>query len=135
MKKLFSTKYTENSLSFGLLILRLAVGGLMIRHGYDKLMSFSAESAKFSDPFGVGGPASMGMTIFAEFFCAILITAGLLTRLACIPLIIAMGVAVFDAHDGKIFGDAEHAALYLFGYAALLFTGPGKFSADRLIGK
>ncbi|HEV7783633.1 MAG TPA: DoxX family protein [Chitinophagaceae bacterium] len=135
MKKLFSTKYTDRSASLALFLLRLSLGGLMIPHGYNKLVHFASKSSGFSDPFHIGGPASLGLTIFAEFFCAILVVAGLMTRLACIPLIIAMAVAVFDANHGKIFGDGEHAALYLFGYAALLLTGPGKFSADRLIGK
>lgn len=98
-------------------------------------MSFAAKSSSFSDPFHIGGPASMSLTIFAEFFCAIFILAGLMTRLACIPLIVAMSVAVFYSHHGQLFGDGEHAALYLAGYSALLFTGPGKISVDRLIGK
>ena len=107
----------------------------MITHGFKKLMNFAAKSATFSDPFGIGGPASMSLTIFAEFFCAIFILIGLMTRLACIPLIIAMSVALFVAHDGKIFTEGEMAGLYLLGYLALLFTGPGKFSMDKLIGK
>jgi putative oxidoreductase len=60
---------------------------------------------------------------------------GLFTRLACIPLIIAMAVALFYAHKGDFFGAGEKATLYLFGYLALLFTGPGKISMDKLIGK
>ncbi|MEO7982854.1 MAG: DoxX family protein [Bacteroidota bacterium] len=135
MKKLFSTKYSNNGLSFSLLMLRLSLGGLMIPHGYQKLQSFAAKSAGFSDPFHIGGPASMSLTIFAELFCAVLIVLGLMTRLACIPLIIAMSVAVFYSHHGQIWGDGEHAALYLFGFIALLFTGPGKVSMDKLIGK
>ena len=98
-------------------------------------MSFASKSSGFSDPFHIGGPASMSLTIFAEFFCAIFIVLGLMTRLACVPLITAMSVALFYAHHGEVFGDGEHAALYLLGYAALFFTGPGKISMDRLIGK
>jgi putative oxidoreductase len=135
MKKLFSTKYTDNSISFALLVLRIALGGLMIPHGYQKLMSFAAKSSGFSDPFHIGGPASMSLTIFAEFFCAVFILIGLMTRFATIPLIVAMSVAVFIAHKGQVFGDGEHAALYLAGYITLLFTGPGKISMDKLIGK
>jgi putative oxidoreductase len=107
----------------------------MIPHGYKKLLSFATKSSGFSDPFHIGGPASMSLTIFAEFFCAILIVVGLMTRLACIPLVIAMSVALFYSHHGELFGDGEHAALYLAGYIALLFTGPGKISLDRMIGK
>jgi putative oxidoreductase len=135
MKKLFNTKYSDNAISFALLVLRLAVGGLMIPHGYKKLMNFAAKSSTFTDPFHIGGPASMGLTIFAEFFCAVFIVLGLMTRLATIPLIVAMSVALFIAHKGEILGDGEHAALYLAGYIALLFTGPGKISMDKLIGK
>ena len=135
MKKIFSTKYSENSISFSLLLLRLSLGGLMIPHGFKKLTNFAVKSSAFSDPFHIGGPASMGLTIFAEFFCAILIVLGLMTRLACIPLIICMSVALFYSHQGQIFGDGEHAALYLVGFIALLFSGPGKISVDKLIGK
>jgi putative oxidoreductase len=98
-------------------------------------MNFAAKSSTFTDPFHIGGPASMGLTIFAEFFCAVLIVLGLMTRLATIPLIVTMSVALFIAHKGEIFGDGEHAALYLAGYILLLFTGPGKISMDKLIGK
>jgi putative oxidoreductase len=135
MKKLFSTKYSDRSISLALLLLRLSLGGLMIPHGYKKLMNFAAKSSSFADPFHIGGPASMGLAIFAEFFCAVFIVLGLMTRLATIPLIVAMSVAVFIAHKGEIFGEGEHAALYLFGFIVLLFTGPGKISMDKLIGK
>ena len=135
MKKLFSTKYSDNSISFALLLLRLSLGGLMIPHGFKKLMNFAAKSSGFTDPLHIGGPASISLVIFAEFFCAVFIVLGLITRLATIPLIIAMSVALFIAHKGEIFGDGEHAALYLAGYIALLFTGPGKISMDKLIGK
>ena len=135
MKKIFSTRYTANSVNFALLILRLSLGGLMIPHGYDKLMHFSKYASMFANPFHIGTSASLALTIFAEFFCASFIVAGLMTRLAAIPLIIAMSVAVFYAHHGQIFGDGEHAALYLFGFIALLFTGPGKISMDGVIGK
>ena len=107
----------------------------MIPHGYKKLMNFAAKSSTFSDPLHIGSTLSMALTIFAEFFCAAFIVVGLMTRFATIPLIIAMGVAVFIAHDGKVFGDGETATLFLFGFVALLFAGPGKISMDRLIGK
>lgn len=135
MKRLFSSKYSDNVISLALFVLRLVLGGLMIPHGYQKLISYASQSSSFADPFGIGPAASMALTIFAEFFCAVFIVLGLMTRLACIPLIIAMSVAVFKAHKGEIFGDGEHAALFLGGFITLLLAGPGKFSLDRLIGK
>src|SRR6185436_4769916 len=100
-----------------------------------KLVNFAAKSRTFSDPFHIGHPASLSLVIFAEFFCAIFIVAGLLTRLSCIPLIIAMSVALFMSHHGDVFGDGQEAALYLGGFIAILFMGPGRFSVDKLIGK
>lgn len=107
----------------------------MIPHGYQKLMNFAAKSSTFTDPFHIGHPVSMALVIFAEFFCAIFVVMGLFTRLACIPLIIAMTAVVFYAHHADFFGKGEHGALFLGGFIALLFTGPGKISLDRLIGK
>ncbi len=135
MKKLFSIKYTDNGISFATLLLRLALGGLMIPHGYSKLISFASKSSSFADPFHIGHATSMSLVIFAEFFCAVFIVLGLFTRLACIPLIIGMSVALFYIHNGDFFGKGELATLFLFGYLALLFTGPGKVSLDKFIGK
>ncbi|MBI3884004.1 MAG: DoxX family protein, partial [Sphingobacteriales bacterium] len=55
------------------------------------------------------------------------------TRYAVIPLIITMGVALFKAHHGDVFGDGEMAMLYLAGYVLLLLVGPGKVSVDSMI--
>jgi len=73
--------------------------------------------------------------LFAEFFCSVFIILGLFTRLACIPLIIAMSVALFIANQGDFFGAGESAGLFLTCFVALLFTGPGKVSLDRFVAK
>ena len=145
MKKLLSTRYTETSFSIALFLLRIAAGGLMIPHGYDKLKQFSVYAPKYTDPFHIGTSLSLSLSIFAEFFCAILIVLGLLTRLATIPLIINMAVAVLIAHKGQILfyfdkegqmhGAGEHAALYLAMFFVILLVGPGRFSLDKMIGK
>ena len=135
MRKLFSIKYSDNGIAFATLVLRLALGGLVIPHGYSKLISFAAKSSTFADPFHIGHPTSMALAIFAEFFCGVLILLGFCTRFACIPLIISMATAVFFAHKGDFFNTGEKATLFLLGYIALLFTGPGKISVDKLIGK
>jgi putative oxidoreductase len=135
MKKFFSIRYSDNGIAFATFVLRLALGGLMIPHGYSKLISFAAKSSTFADPFHIGHPTSMALAIFAEFFCGVFIVLGLFTRLACIPLIISMAVAVFYAHKGDFFDTGEKATLFLLGYIALLFTGPGKISLDKFIGK
>ena len=135
MKKLFSTRYSDGAFNVAMLVLRLAAGALIIPHGYMKLKNFSSMSHKFADPFHIGMKLSLSLTIFAEFFCGILIVIGLLTRLACIAPVIAMAVALFYAHNGQVFGDGEMAALYLAMFVAILLVGPGRASVDGMIGK
>lgn len=136
MKGLFSTRCSDSAFSFAMLVLRVGAGSLMmVNHGFDKLMHFSAKAAHFADPFGIGSTTSLAMMVFAEFFCAVFIILGLFTRLACIPLIIGMGVALFYAHSGDFFGKGEAAGLFLVCFVTLLFTGPGKASLDNFIGK
>ena len=134
--KIASTKYSNTAFSFATLILRLGLGILMLMaHGYDKLQHFAKYSVGFSDPFHLGSKISLSLDIFAEFFCSCLLILGLFTRLACIPLIAAMCVALIYAHHGNVFGVGEKSVLFLTGFIALLFLGPGKVSVDGLIGK
>lgn len=136
MKKLLSTKVSENALAFALFVLRVGAGSLMmVNHGFQKLTHFSVTAARFADPFGIGSTTSLALVVFAEFFCAAFIVFGLFTRLACIPLVIAMSVALFSAHKGDFFGKGEAAGLFLVVFVALLFAGPGKASLDRLVSK
>lgn len=134
MKKLFNTRTSESAFSFAMLVLRVGAGSLMmINHGLDKLMHFSQKAGSFTDPFGIGSTATLSLVIFAEFFCAVFIILGLFTRLACIPLIIAMSFALFMAHSGDFFGKGELAGLFLVCFVTILFAGPGKMSLDRMI--
>lgn len=129
---LFSNK--PWSIDTGILILRLSCG-LMILHGWSKFTEFSEGSLDWPDPLHVGMKASYTLTVFAELFCSILLIVGIFTRPAIIALIICMLVIVFIIHSGDPLADREHALLYLLSYVALLFTGPGKYSLDRLLVK
>ncbi|MGC4034606.1 MAG: DoxX family protein [Chitinophagaceae bacterium] len=135
MKKLFSIKYSDNGVSFAALLLRVAIGSMMLPHGFSKLMGFASKSGSFFDPFHIGSTASFCLVIFAEVFCSAFIILGLFTRFACIPLIIDMTVALWYAHHWQIFGVGETDALFLTGFLTLIFIGPGKVSLDRFIGK
>lgn len=135
MGKLTSTSYTTGAFNAGMLILRLGMGGLMMKHGYQKLIHFSEYKSQFMNFMGLGQSLSLSLTIFAEFFCALFILIGLFTRLATIPLIVVMCVALFKAHNSDFLGEGEMATLYLAGYLSLLFIGPGKISVDGMMGK
>ncbi|WP_298712861.1 DoxX family protein [Chitinophaga sp.] len=135
MAKLLSTKYSNAGISLSLLLLRLLFGGLIMTHGWPKLVNFSTYAQKFADPFGLGKTASLGLTIFAEFFCGALVLVGLLTRVATIPLIICFLVIVFMIHGQDPLHDKEVAIMFLTGFVTLLIAGPGKYSLDGALGK
>jgi putative oxidoreductase len=135
MKKLMSISYADWTINVALLVLRLGLGALIMAHGYGKLVRFPQMKATFLNFLHLGRTVSLSLDIFAEFFCAIFLIIGLFSRLATIPLIIAMSVALFIVHNGDIFGDGEKAALFLVGFLVLLLVGPGKASVDAMVGK
>lgn len=119
----------------GLLIIRITFGGLIMFHGWGKLQGLlDGQAANFPDPIGVGPQLSMGLAVFAEFFCGALVVLGLATRPALVPLISTMLVAVFIIHADDPMPDKELALVYLGAYLGLLFTGPGRMSLDAKIG-
>ena len=139
MKKiLFSCPPTSLRSSLSLLFLRLVFGGgMLIGHGWGKLMTFSDKVEGFPDPLGIGSFMSLLGAVLAETLFAALVTAGFLTRASLIPLIFTMGVAAFIIHGGDpVFGPGpakEMALLYLSAYVVLLVGGPGKFSVDHVL--
>jgi putative oxidoreductase len=136
MKRLFNTNFNNASLHFMLLVLRVGIASFMIVHGYQKLgWLMAGGEIQFGDPMGVGMAASLYLTVFAEFFCSIFLLLGLGTRLAVIPLIITMIVAVFIVHAPDGFDKKEIGLHYLLVYVFLLVSGPGKYSVDHIISK
>jgi len=82
LKKYLKPTSLPNRVSLAVLVLRLSFGFLMIPHGYDKLQEFLAGKHDFPDPLQVSPIISHGLTVFAEFFCSILLVLGLFTYLA-----------------------------------------------------
>jgi len=125
---------SETRINLGLLILRVGVSFSMIYlHGYPKLINFSEFSIEFADPLGLGNAASLGLVLFAEFFCSIFLIIGLFTRFSCIPLIITMIVATWAINGGKEFIFQEKSFIYLITYISLLMSGAGRYSIDYLM--
>ena len=135
MRKLFSTKYSAGAFNTTMLLIRVVFGALIMNHGYSKLVNFSSLQHKFMNFLGMGSTTSLALVVFAEFFCALFIIIGLFTRMASIPLIIVMSVALFKAHSGDFFDTGEMAALFLTAFVSILLVGPGRVSVDSMIGK
>ena len=117
-----------------LLIARVAIAVLMLVHGLPKLvMLFSREPIAFPGVMGMSPEVSLLLAVFSEVVCSILILFGIGTRLAVLPLIATMLVAVFYFHLGDPFASKELGLLYLVVYVLLFITGSGKYSADKLL--
>jgi len=118
---------------------RLVVGGVFFVSGWGKLNDLSSVSDYFAQ---LGLPAPMFQALLAasaEFFCGGLLILGLATRLAVVPLIVTMIVALrtalWDQIDGfiSLFGLGEF--LYIVLMIWLGVEGPGPLSVDALIGR
>ena len=133
MKRVFLSTTSPLLTGLALLIFRIGFAGLMIPHGYDKLVHFADYKVKFISFLGMSMPVSLGLNIFAEFFCSILVVVGLFTRLATIPLIVSMLVALFIVLNGDMTGKGQDATLFLVAFLGLTITGAGKYSLDQLI--
>ncbi len=134
MKKLFATdtKYLNNDLA--LLVGRIAISVLMLSHGLPKMqMLFSGDPVQFPAVFGMSAELSLTLAVFAEVVCSLLIIAGFGTRLASLPLMTTMLVAVFSIHAADVFAKKELAVLYLAGYVVLFVAGSGKYSIDHVL--
>ncbi len=135
-------KQNESSVSrdLGLLVLRLAVGGLLAGHGSQKLFGW------FQGP-GLKGTAgwleSLGLTpgtpwataaSASEFGGGVLTTLGFLHPLGPLGTMGAMIMATVKAHWGKPIwaskGGAELPVINMATALALTLTGPGRFSLD-----
>lgn len=135
MKKLMNRCFAADTSNqnVALLFLRLLAGCMMLTHGWAKLMAFGTLAATFPDPIGLGSTLSLVLIIFAEVGCSLLLIFGLLTRLATLPLMFGMCVAIFSIHAADPFQAKELPVLYLGVYFVVLLMGPGRFSLDSLI--
>ena len=119
--------------SLGLLILRLAIGVMMIHHGHEKL----ADPQQFANtyvaslhlPFPLFFAYAAG---FSELIGSWLVILGFLTPLGALALTGTMTVAAYQhiLTAGLNIYVLELVVLYLGGSLALLLVGPGRFSFD-----
>jgi len=134
----------NNKLSSAIILIRLTVGAVFLSEGIQKFL--------FPVELGVGRFIEIGIPIpefFAPFvglieiLCGSLILIGWLTRLAAIPLIIDMIVAIYSTkipiliEKGiwKMAHEARTDWSMLLGSIFLLIVGAGKFSIDYYLSK
>ncbi len=134
MKNLTKVNQAAMPVDLALLIARVVIAVLMLSHGLPKLMQlFSGEPVQFLSVMGMSPTFSLGLAVFAEVICSVLVLVGFGTRLAVIPLIITMLVAVFYVHLDDPFARKELGLQYLLTYVVLFFAGSGRYSIDQLL--
>lgn len=134
MKKILSPGNNSNTVDIALLAARIGIAALMLVHGLPKLgMLFSGEPVQFPPVLGMSPEMSLAMAVFAEVVCSLFILVGFATRLATLPLIVTMLVAVVMIHAADPFSAKELGMQYLLAYLVLLFAGPGRYSVDQAI--
>lgn len=124
---------------FAPLLARLTVGLVFFQSGWGKLHSLD-EVTEFFTSLGLPAPAFQAvLASSAEFVCGGLLLVGLATRLAVVPLVITMIVAIGTALWDQVDGLGSLAGLLEFSYIALLMFigtyGPGPLSLDWLNGR
>lgn len=145
MKKLFDT---DDGLTG--LVLRLALGIAMFPHGAQKVLGwfggpgFSQALAMFTTKMHIPAPLAL-LVIVAEFFGALGLITGLLTRVAALGILCDMLGAVILVHwpngffmnwTGKQAGEGFEYHLLAIGISlALIIRGAGRWSLDGIIAK
>ena len=119
----------------GLLLLRLiTAGSLLLKHGLEKVTSFSAMAQHFPDPVHIGVVPSLVVAMTGDFICSLLVMLGLATRWAALFSLGNLFVAWAFVHHFAFFGrPGEHGeliVLYLGAFLTLALAGPGRFSLD-----
>jgi len=131
IKKVFDPGNYPQNINLSLLLLRIAVGILMLTHGIGKFEQLAGGGPiEFADPIGIGVTPSLTLTVFAEVFCSLFLILGVATRLAAIPLLITMLVAAFVIHIDHGFVKQELALFYATVYLVIVISGAGRISFD-----
>jgi putative oxidoreductase len=119
-----------------LLVVRVFIGFAMLSHGFPKLqMLLEGGNIEFFNFLGMGPKISLGLTVFAEFACSILLILGLFSRVALGFLIFTMIIAAFVVHGADPFEKREMSLIYLSIYLLLMVFSAGKISVDHMIEK
>ena len=115
----------------GLLIVRIALGGIIFFHGFYKIIHGIAESYGILAASGIPG-SFIYFVYVSEVLAPLLIVLGMFTRLSALTIFITM-IVVFIALPFPIGLDAhgamniESQLYFLLLSMALFFTGPGRY--------
>jgi putative oxidoreductase len=99
-------------------------------NGWPKIAHYATELHAIDDPIGLGKAITLWLALFAEVLCPAAIALGMLTRLACVPVVVLLLVTMFGVHGDWTLEQGQFGWLYLIVYVALILSGAGRWSVD-----
>lgn len=123
----------------GPLVGRLAVGLLFVSTGWGKVHDLP-KVTEFFRSLHIPWPGFHAVLVgYTELVCGAALVAGLFTRLATLPLIVSMVVAIITARADDVSGVFDLVALeeltYLAVLVMLVFSGPGRLAIDHVLAR
>ena len=126
----------ETRLDLGLLFLRLGGAGLLLAvHGLPKALHFRQQLGLIEDPLHLGACPTLGFAVFAEVLCPLLIALGWATRLACLPILGLLLIALLVVHPQWSLEEGQFGWLLLVLFGTLALTGPGRYSLEARLAR
>lgn len=141
-KKINKILRTDNARTT--ILIKLMVGAVFLSEGIQKFLFPELRGAGRFKRIGLPEPEFLGYFVGSfEVLCGALLLAGLLTRLAAIPLIIIMLVAIATTKAEVLAAEGFWSMMHgsrtdwsmLLGSIFLLIKGGGKWSVDHTIQK
>lgn len=127
-------RYLDRLQPLALFVMRLALGAVMVGHGYHKVFGGLHHHVQFVQSLGLPGWSAY-LSAFAEFFGGLLVLIGLFTRAAAFAICIDMCVAIAKIHfrNGLMGEHGYEFPLALASLAfALIFFGGGAIAFDHI---
>ncbi len=122
-----------------LLVARLTVGILFVSTGWGKVHSLDKVTDFFAELHIPAPGFNAVLASYTELVCGALLVIGLASRLASIPLVVTMVVALVTAKATEIHGLPDLFGEVEWTYLAILLVitalGPGALSVDTLFAK
>ncbi|MBD8150864.1 DoxX family protein [Pseudomonas fluorescens] len=120
--------------AIGLLFLRVS-GALFLLwvHGLPKLLNYSEQLKLIEDPFHLGASVTLWLAIFAEVLCPVLIVAGVLVRLACLPILAVLVIALLVVHPQWTLFEGQFGWLLMIIFTSILIAGPGRLTLGHRV--
>jgi len=125
----------------GKLVLRLALGAMLLLHGIAKLVGGIGFVTGALEKMGL--PGAIGYLVYiGEVIAPLLILFGLWTRLGALIIAGNMVVAVLLVHTAQLFSlsdtggwELELQGMFFFGAVALVLLGAGRYSIGGRTGR